>query len=97
MAIKGVCLKMTIIHVVQKEESITDISKKFAIDKNTIMSINRIHDDNSIVPGQSILIPINDNKYTYCEKCKTIEVNAFINAPYDTMKSTLILTNQIVV
>ena len=48
------------IHVVQKGESLTQISKIYDIRKDEIISLNKLKDPNSIYIGQRLSLPISD-------------------------------------
>ncbi len=80
-----------IIHVIQPYEDISRISKKYMVDEDSIKSINKIPNNTFFVPGQSILIPIHNDKYSNYEKYNTFEVNAFIKASSTPDKNTTLL------
>ena len=88
-----------IIHVVKKGDTLSSISKKYSIKKESIIKVNKLLDENYIFIGQNLkivenLIPEN-NKNTYYHEIKKGENLTEIADKYNIPLSKLVEINDI--
>ena len=88
-----------IIHVVKKGDTLSSISKKYSIKKESIIKVNNLLDENYIFIGQNLkivenLIPEN-NKHTYYHEIKKGENLTEIADKYNIPLSKLVEINDI--
>ena len=88
-----------IIHVVKKGDTLSSISKKYSIKKESIIKVNKLIDENYIFIGQNLkivenLIPENNNKAYYHEIKKGDNLTEIANK-YNLSLSKLVEMNDI--
>ena len=88
-----------IIHIVQKGDTISSISKKYSIKKESIIKVNKLLDENYIFIGQNLkivenIIPENNNKDYYHEIKKGENLTEIANK-YNLSLSKLVEINGI--
>ena len=88
-----------IIHVVKKGDTLSSISKKYSIKKESIIKVNKLLDENYIFIGQNLkivenLIPENNND-TYYHEIKKGENLTEIANKYNILLSELVEINDI--
>ncbi len=88
-----------IIHVVKKGDTLSSISKKYSIKKESIIKVNKLIDENYIFIGQNLkivenLIPVNNNN-TYYHEIKKGENLTEIANKYNLSLSKLVEINGI--
>ena len=88
-----------IIHVVKKGDTLSSISKKYSIEKESIIKVNNLLDENYIFIGQNLkivenLIPSNNNN-TYYHEIKRGENLTEIANKYNISLSKLLEINNI--
>ena len=88
-----------IIHVVKKGDTLSSISKKYSIKKESIMKVNNLLDENYIFIGQNLKIVENltseNSKYNYFHEIKEGENLTEIANKYNISLSKLIEINSI--
>ncbi len=88
-----------IIHVVKKGDTLSSISKKYSIKKESIIKVNKLIDENYIFIGQNLkivenLIPEN-NQYTYYHELKKGENLTEVADKYNISLDKLVEINDI--
>jgi len=88
-----------IIHVVKKGDTLSSISKKYSIRKESIIKVNKLLDENYIFIGQNLKIVENvipeNNNYTFFHEIKKGENLTEIADKYNISLSKLIEINDI--
>ena len=88
-----------VIHIVKKGDTLSSISKKYSIKKESIIKANNLLDENYIFIGQNLkivenLIPLNNNK-TYFHEIKKGENLTEVAKKYNMSLSELVDINEI--
>ena len=85
--------KIMFIHTVKKNESLYVLSKQYSVPLDYILDVNHLSDEDRLVEGQALLIPILHNQATY--KVKTNETLASIAQMFGVTMSSLMQMNRI--